>query len=78
MTGGEFAQLTTAIGVVITSLASLAATLSSLHNGRKIEQVHLATNSLQDKLVTATAVASKAEGKAEGVELGRAQMTDRT
>ncbi len=71
---GEIAQ-------IITALSAVSACLLSWRNSRKIEkvdvkveQVHLATNSLQDKLVAATATASKAEG----VEQGRAEERDRT
>ncbi len=83
MTAGELSQIITAVGVLLTAMSSFGAFAISWRNGRKleianakleiasakIEQVHVATNSLQDKLVAATASASKAEG----IEIGRAE-----
>jgi hypothetical protein len=39
----------------------------------KVEQVHLATNSMKDALVAATASASDAAGEKRGIEIGRAE-----
>jgi hypothetical protein len=39
----------------------------------QVEEVHVATNSMKDQLVATTAVASKAEGMAEGIIKGSAQ-----
>ncbi len=61
MTGGEVAQ-------IITSLATLVAACGALlvgwRNSTKIEQVHIATNSLTDRLVATT----KSEAHAAGVK----------
>jgi len=53
------------------TLTAFAGLLVSLRNSRKIEDIHVATNSMKDALVAATAKASKAEGRAEGVAEGR-------
>ena len=55
----ELAQLLTAIGVIATAW-------QSWHNGRKIELIRHATNSMKDALVAATGKAAHAEGVAEG------------
>lgn len=56
---GDTAQL-------ITALAALGAFILSLYNNRKIEQIHVATNSMKDALVAATGDAAHAAGKEEG------------
>ena len=58
-TWGEVAQLITAFAVALTAW-------SSMRNGRKIEEVHKATNSMKDELVAATRSESHAAGVAEG------------
>lgn len=59
---------------IITSLATLTAAIGTVliswNNSTKIEQVHVATNSMKDQLVAATASASHASG----VEQGRAEQ----
>ena len=62
MTIGEFSQL-------LTAFAAVGALAMSFYNSRKIREVHLATNSMKDELVAATAKSSKAEGVLE--EKGR-------
>jgi LPS sulfotransferase NodH len=68
---GEIAQM-------ILALAMLFNTWQSWRNGRKIEQVHIATNSLTDRLVAKTAAASLAEGTALGLEQGRQETISRS
>ncbi len=58
MTVGDFAQL-------ITALAAVGALILSWRNGRKLKEVHAATNGLSHELNTLTAKASKAEGVKE-------------
>lgn len=59
MSVGEAAQLMTAV-------AALVAALASLRNGRKIDVVHKATNSMKDELVAASAEAAHAAGVIDG------------
>jgi hypothetical protein len=54
-TWGEIAQ-------IVTAGAAVGALLNSIRNSRKIEVVHKATNSLTDRLVETTKLASHAEG----------------
>ena len=61
---GQIAQFTAAV-------ASLTAAVSSFRNSRKIDVIRKATDGLAANLVATTAVAAKAEGKAEGLEQGR-------
>jgi len=63
MTGADIAQIILALGTFIT--ASTAAYLS-LRNAVKIEQVHLATNSMKDALVAAEKNVSFREGQDDG------------
>ena len=70
MTVAEVAQLITSIATLIGVLRGLNI---SLGNAKKIEaqaenvkKIELATNSMKDALVAATAKASHAEGVAEG------------
>lgn len=56
---GEIAQLLTAIVLALNFY-------QSYRNGRKIEQVHLATNSMKDALVAST----EKESYARGVKAG--------
>jgi len=65
-TVGEIAQLITAVVLLLTYL-------QSRKNGKNIEAVHKATNSMKDELVTATAKASLAEGTAAGLQQGRSE-----
>ncbi len=65
MTIGDIAQL-------ITALAAVGALLVSIHNSRKIRQVHAATNGLSHELNVLTAKASKAEGVKEEKERHKA------
>jgi hypothetical protein len=58
---GEIAQLITAIVLALNFM-------QSWRNGRKIEEVHRATNSMKDALVASTAKESYAAGLKEGEE----------
>ena len=48
------------------TIASVAAVLISLNTQAKVEQVHLATNSMKDALVAATRKESLQEGREQG------------
>ena len=67
----ELAQLLFAAGIFLNALVAVVGAVQSFRNGRKIEQVHVATNSMKDALVAATAKASLAEGMAAGLKEGR-------
>ncbi len=56
MTVGELSQL-------ITAIAAIGAVIMSWRNGRKIEIVRHATNSMKDELVQVVRKASIAEGR---------------
>ncbi len=58
-TWGDLAQ-------IITAFAAMGAFILSLRNGRKIEIVRHATNSIKDELVAEVRRASHAEGLKEG------------
>lgn len=64
---GEIAQLLTAIAAVGAMVLTWRNSLKINKVGAQVEEVHLATNSMKDELVKATAKASRAEG----VEAGR-------
>lgn len=65
MTGKEIAEIIGQLAIFVTAIASL---IASIRNSRKIEQVHVATNSMKDELVAVTKKASKAEGVSEEKE----------
>ena len=62
MSGGEIAQIITSLATLV---ASAGAFILGWRNANKIEQVHIATNSMKDELVAVTAKASHAEGVKE-------------
>jgi hypothetical protein len=68
MTVAEMAALATGIGVLLNAVVTVFSLIQSLRNGRKIEQVHLATNSMKDALVDVTGK----EAYARGVKSGEA------
>jgi hypothetical protein len=53
------------IAQIITATAALGAVLVSLHNSRKIQEVHLSINSRMDQLLKAAEQAAHAAGAAE-------------
>lgn len=63
-------QTTNLIVAIITALTglvtSLATLIVSLHNTRKIQEVHTATNSMKDELVKTTREKSLLEGHEAG------------
>jgi uncharacterized membrane protein len=61
------------IVAVPTTLTALASLIVSMRNGRKIEQVHIATNSKMDQLLSVTGASEKAKGVIEGREQGRGE-----
>jgi hypothetical protein len=66
MTVAEIAALVTGAGVLLNAAVTAFSLVQSLRNGRKIEQVHLATNSMKDALVAST----DREAFARGVKVG--------
>jgi hypothetical protein len=72
VTGTEIALIITASGATVTSLTSA---ILSLRNGFNIKKIEVATNSMKDALVNATAKASHAEGLAEGKAIEKANPT---
>jgi hypothetical protein len=68
MTIGEVAALATGMGVLLNAVATAFSLAQSLRNGRKIEEVHLATNSMKDALVAST----DKEAFARGIKAGEA------
>ena len=53
---------------MLTATAALLAAITSLRNGRKIDEVHKATNSMKDELVAATQKEAFAAGQKEQKE----------
>lgn len=77
MSAGEIAQVITAIAALGSMVVGAISISVSVKNGRKLEVVHQATNGLTSKLVSLTAVSSKAEGNLEGrAELTQEQLAD--
>jgi hypothetical protein len=64
----DFAQLLTGAGLLINGVVTLLSYLQSRKNGQKIEQVHLATNSMKDALVMATAKENYQAGIIQGAK----------
>lgn len=56
------------IAQLITALAAFGAMAMGWWNNRKIEQVHIATNSMKDELVNEVRVAALAKGLKQGRE----------
>lgn len=71
----ETAQIIIAVGTagaaLVSAITSLLAMLLSSRNGRKIEEIHVATNGINTAFNKLTAKASHAEGLKEGREEGR-------
>lgn len=67
----EIAQVVTAVGLLLTGMSSAMGLLQSWRNGRKIEEIHVATNSMKDKLVQVTGEAKYAEGLKHGEEYAK-------
>lgn len=74
LTGGDIAAIIAAFSSLVAAFGSAAAVIMSARNGRKIEQVHLATNSMKDELVRVTGDAKYLEGMKQGEENGKAQF----
>jgi hypothetical protein len=64
----DFAQLLTGCGLLINGIVTLLSYVQSRKNGQKIEQVHLATNSMKDALVLATAKENYQAGIIQGAK----------
>lgn len=56
------------VGQFFTGVAALYAAIMGVRNGRKIEEVHKATNSLTDRLVETTRTEAFAAGQKDGQE----------
>jgi hypothetical protein len=83
----EFTQVLTPIGVLVTAIGVIVNAWVSWDNKRilrrqdlviahvddQVQKIELATNSMKDALVLATAKASEAEGHAAGLQQGRAE-----
>lgn len=65
------------IALIITALATLVTSLGALiigiRNTRKIEEVHVATNSKMDKLLSVTRESAEAKGLLQGRKEARKQ-----
>jgi hypothetical protein len=57
----------TAIGSLVASLASVGAVISSFLNRKKIQEVHVGINSRMDELLRQKGIASRAQGRQEGL-----------
>lgn len=68
MTGIEFAAVISSVSSLVAAIGSSVAVVMSARNGRKIEQVHLATNSMKDELVKVTGEAEYAKGLKHGAD----------
>jgi hypothetical protein len=62
----ELAPILTAMGFLLNAIVSACAYWQSRQNAKRIEVVHLATNSLTDKLVKVTGEAEYAKGVKQG------------
>lgn len=63
------------IASLISALAAIGAVLMSFRNSLKIKEIHISVNSRMDQILAMQAVASKAEGNAEGLAQGRSEIT---
>jgi hypothetical protein len=68
MSVADVAQLMTAMGLLLNGVVTLLSYLQSVRNGKKIEQVHLATNGMKEALVASTAKENFAAGLLQGAE----------
>ncbi len=62
MSGAEVAQIITSLATLVAAAGSL---LISWRNSGKIDEVHIATNSMKDELVATTRLAAHAAGVKE-------------
>lgn len=77
MTGGDIALIITALGSLLAAMSSAAAVVLGALNARRllpiaeqVQKIEVATNSMKDRLIEATA---KSE-HAAGVVVGRAEV----
>lgn len=59
---GETAQIIVAIAAMLSAFASAAAVAASVHNSKKITEIHLLINSRLSELLDATKAAAVGEG----------------
>jgi len=67
MTVDQWVQLITAIAALVGAIGSVVNRIHLAQQSDKIEEIHLATNSMKDDLVAAV----KSESTAAGIEVGR-------
>lgn len=65
------AEITQLILAAATLVSAVGALMIGLRNSVKIEQVHIATNSMKDELVAVTRSDAKQIGVAEGLKQAR-------
>jgi hypothetical protein len=75
MTGIEIAAVITSVSSLVAAVGSAVGVVVSARNGRRIELVHLATNSMKDELVKVTGEQKYAEGLKHGEDNPREGRT---
>ena len=68
LSGVDIAPIISASASLVAAIGSFIAVVMTVWNGRKIEQVHIATNSMKDELVKVTGEQKFAEGVKQGEE----------
>ena len=66
LASADIAPIITSIASLIAACGSSLAVIMALWNGRKIKEIHEATNGMKDELVKVTGAAKFAEGVLEG------------
>lgn len=66
MTWSETAQILAASALLITALGTVWNGVQLKTNAKAVEQIHIATNSMKDELVSEVRKASRAQGLLEG------------
>jgi hypothetical protein len=68
------ATLTILVAAIPTTVAAITTMVVSLRTGRRVEEVHVATNSMKDALVARTRSDALQEGKAAGIAEQKAKQ----
>jgi hypothetical protein len=68
MSISDLAQLLTGIGLLMNGTVTVLSYLQSVRNGKTLDAVHEATNSMKDALVESTAKENFAAGVTQGVQ----------
>jgi hypothetical protein len=71
MTEIGVSSIITAIASLISAVGSAAAVLMAIKNGRRIDEVHTATNGMKEELVKVTGEKKFAEGVKQGEDYPR-------